>query len=52
MLAFAIRSEISLQPVDVPWLALAGFTVGLPVLAALLFGITRRTPSVLHLDRS
>jgi putative ABC transport system permease protein len=52
VLAFAIRSEISLQPVDVPWLALAGFTVGLPVLAALLFGITRRTPSVLHLDRS
>ena len=52
VLAFAIRSEISLQPVDVPWLALAGFTVGLPVLAALLFGITRRTPAVLRLDRS
>jgi hypothetical protein len=51
-LAFAIRSEISLQPVDVPWLALTGFTVGLPLLAALLFGITRRTPAVLRLDRT
>jgi putative ABC transport system permease protein len=52
VLAVAIRSEISSEAIHVPWLALAAMTVGLPLLAAVLFGVTRRSPAVIRLDRS
>lgn len=49
-LAYAIRTSISSMPVDVPWLALGGLGMGLPLFAAVAFGLTRRNPRRIDLS--